>query len=395
MIDVLLVISQGEYRADGGVASTSNVLSCLNGLSCHVVTNRASRATERWRDAGISVTVAPFDGYLHAETSLKQIQALIRSNVQAFRHVSAMQPDVVHLNDRTAFRGWGIGARCAGVPLVDNVRDTQPELNGMRRLKWLVELTLSARVLTLSDDMNVRWARSLRLSALPKPFGAHLQDKFTSIYSIVDTERFKPVPDEERVRLRHDLNVDGTPLLTYIASFHPKKAQLPFIERTLPPLLEDNSDVTVAFVGDFEPDENDQARACQEAVDRLGLHDHVRFVGYQSNVEQWYQAADLNVLASEKEGLARSMIESLACGTPVISSDVASAKEILEGYGCGRVVPQGAYEQLEEAIVELWQNDSLRKEMGERGAEVARELFDPETIAHQYQALYEEVERGI
>jgi len=89
------------------------------------------------------------------------------------------------------------------------------------------------------------------------------------------------------------------------------------------------------------------------------------------------------------------MIESLACGTPVISSDVASAKEILEGYGCGRVVPQGAYEQLEEAIVELWQNDSLRKEMGERGAEVARELFDPETIAHQYQALYEEVERGI
>jgi glycosyltransferase involved in cell wall biosynthesis len=85
------------------------------------------------------------------------------------------------------------------------------------------------------------------------------------------------------------------------------------------------------------------------------------------------------------------MIESLACGTPVVSFDVASAKEIIEGYGCGRVVPQGAYEQLEEAIVELWQNDSLREEMGQRGAEAVRELFDPETIARQYRMLYEEV----
>ena len=395
MVDVLFVISQGKNRADGGVASISNVLSCLNGFSCHVVTNRPSRAVEEWRDAGIGVTVAPFDRYRHKAKTLQQIQALIWSNIQAYHHVSAVQPDVVHVNDRTTFRGWGIGARCAGVPVVDNVRDTQPELSGMRRLKWLVELTLSARVLTLSDDMSARWARSLRLDALPKSLGAILHDKFTSIYSIVDAERFKPVPDEAKVRLRRELDVEGTPLLTYVASFHPKKAQLPLIEQALPVLAERHPDVMVAFVGDFQPDENDQARTCQEAVGRLGLQDHVRFVGYQSDVEQWYQAADLNVLASKKEGLARSMIESLACGTPVISFDVASAKEILEGYGCGRVVPQGAYEQLKEAIVELWQNDSLREEMGQRGAEAARELFEPESIARQYRTLYEEVGREV
>jgi len=395
MIDVLFVISQGKKRADGGIASISNVLSSLNGLPCHVVTNCASRATEWWRDAGIDVTVAPFDRYRHKATTLQQIQVLVGSNIQAYHHVSVVQPDVVHVNDRAAFRGFGIGARCAGAPVVNNIRDTQPELSGMRRLKWLVELTLSARVLTLSDDMNVRWAQSLRLSALPKSLGTHLQDKFTSIYSIVDTEHFTPVPDEAQVRLRRELNIDGTPLLTYVASFHPKKAQLPFIKRALPALVEHHPDVTVAFVGDFQPDENDRARACEEAVNRLGLRDHVRFTGYQSGVEQWYQAADLNVLASEKEGLARSMIESLACGTPVISFDVASAKEILEGYDCGRVVPRGAYEQLEEAIAELWQNDSLRKEMGQRGVEAARELFEPETIAKQYQSLYKEVGRGI
>jgi glycosyltransferase involved in cell wall biosynthesis len=226
---------------------------------------------------------------------------------------------------------------------------------------------------------------------LPKSLGAILHDKFTSIYSTVDAERFTPVPGEAQVRLRRELNIDGKPLLTYVASFHPKKAQLPFIEQVLPALVEHHPDVTVAFVGDFQPNENDRARACEEAVDRLGLRDHVRFTGYQSGVEQWYQAADLNILASKKEGLARSMIESLACGTPVVSFDVASAREILEEHDCGRVVPQGDYEQLREAIVKLWQNDSLREEMGQRGAEAARELFDSKKITRQYRRLYNDI----
>ena len=390
-IDVLFVISQASRGADGGVSSISNALLNLDEVRRHVVTNRASDTTQVWRDSGISVTITPFDRYPRKTSTFRQIQALVRSNIQAYCHATYTQPDVVHVNDRTAFRGWGLGARCVGAPVVDNIRDTQPERRGMRRLKWLFELALSARVLTLSEDMNARWIRSLHLDALPEPLGSHLQDKFTSIYSIVDTERFTPVPDEAQVRLRRELGVDGTPLLTYVASFHPKKAQLPFIERVLPALVEHHPDATVAFVGDFQPDENDRARACEEAVNRLGLHDHVRFTGYQSDVEQWYQAADLNVLASEKEGLARSMIESLACGTPVISFDVASAKEILEGYGCGRVVPQGDYDQLREEIVKLWQNSSLRKEMGQQGVETARELFDPESIARQYRTLYEEV----
>ena len=387
----MFIVKQSTRSADGGMSSISNIILNLDGTNPHIVTNRCSNATQTWSDEGINVSVIPFDRYHRKASTFRKVQSLVRSNMRAYRHVSSVQPDVVHVNDRTAFRGWGFGVRCAGVPIVNNVRDTQPNLDGTRRLKWLVELTLSARVLTLSEDMSARWAQSLRLDALPEPLSTCLHEKLTSIYSIVDAERFKPVPSEAKVRLRRELDVDGTPLLTYVASFHPKKAQLPFIERALPALVEHHPDVTVAFVGDFQPDENDRARACKEAVDRLDLHDHVRFVGYQSDVEQWYQAADLNVLASKKEGLARSMIESLACGTPVVSFDVASAREILEEHDCGRVVSQGDYEQLREAIVKLWQNDSLREEMGQRGAEAARELFDSKKIARQYRRLYNDI----
>lgn len=390
--NVQFVITQSDRSADGGVSSISNVVSRFSSHNVNVITNIRSKTVKKFRRGGVEVSVLPYDGYLRCEGVQKTLK-MVKSNIRAYRHTSATQPDVVHVNDRTAFRGWGIGARAAGAPVVDNVRDTQPELSGMRRLKWLVELTLSARVLTLSDDMSVRWARSLRLDTLPKPLGAHLQDKFTSIYSIVDTERFKPVPDEAQVRLRREMNIDGKPLLTYVASFHPKKAQLPLIEQALPMLAERHPDITVAFVGDFRPDENEQARACQKAVDHLDLHDHVRFAGYQSNVEKWYQAADSTVLASRKEGLARAMIESLACGTPVVSFDVASAHEILTQHNCGTVVPHGAYDVLADAVTALWTNAEMRETLSKNGAHAARDLFNPEKVVQQYQALYEDLVR--
>jgi glycosyltransferase involved in cell wall biosynthesis len=176
-----------------------------------------------------------------------------------------------------------------------------------------------------------------------------------------------------------------------VASFHPKKKQRSFIENSLPELVEDNPGAQVAFVGDFNPGQNPHAAECQQAVEELGLADHVHFAGYRSDVERWYQAADITVLASEKEGLARSMIESIACGTPVISFDVASAREILEEHECGVVVPQRDYDGLSQAISKLWADQQRRNTMGENGASAAQKLFDPDRIVEEYEALYKEV----
>jgi glycosyltransferase EpsD len=261
----------------------------------------------------------------------------------------------------------------------------------VRRWKWLVELALSDRMITLSKDMCRRWSECLRLDSLPYPLRSHYKSRLNYIYSIVDGERFSPPNELKASDIRNRIGIQGDPLITYVGWFHPKKQQLSFIKKALPSLVNEVPSLKVAFLGDFDPDSNEHAKASLEAVNRMDLGDDVRFVGYRDDVERWYQAADLNVLASEKEGLARSMIESLSCGTPVVSFNVASAKEILEKHDCGRVGPQGDYDQLQEAVVELWLDDSLRKEMGQRGVKVTRELFDPEAIAHQYQKLYEEV----
>jgi glycosyltransferase involved in cell wall biosynthesis len=258
-------------------------------------------------------------------------------------------------------------------------------------MKWLAEFALSDLVLMLSEDMCRRWVRMLGIQRLPGQIRSRLRNKLNYVYSIVDPNRFRPIPEERREVIRNELGLHGSPLLTYVGSFTPKKNQISLIREVLPQLVRQHPDLKVAFVGDFDPSENAYADSCRRAVEELGLSDNVFFAGYRDDIERWYQTADMTLLASSKEGLARSMIESLACGTPVVSFNVASAKEILEEHNCGVVVPQGHYAQFVDAIFELWENDCSRQEMGERGVDVARKLFDPETIIQQYRAIYEGV----
>jgi len=386
--DILFVITQNNSTANGGVKSVSNVV-CNTPLDVHIVTNKHTPYVNMWQSCGSKVFVRKYDRYTDL-TGLSKLFNLVYFNIRSYFHVSTLNPSVVHTNDRPAFRSSALGILAANVPIVNNIRDTHPRMQGLRRVKTLLEFALSDVVLTLSQEMCACWTETLRFEVFPESLRRSFLEKMTFIYSIVDPNRFHP-PETGQQDIRTDLEVAGAPLLAYVASFHPKKRQLAFIEKVLPDLVDQHPEATVAFVGDFVPSKNDQAHACRRVVEALGLNDNVRFTGYRDDVERWYQAADLTVLASENEGLARSMIESVACGTPVVSFDVASAREILEGHNCGLVVPQGNYRELRTGIIELWEDDSLRTSMGRQGATIARTLFNPETVARQYQTLYQRI----
>ena len=144
----------------------------------------------------------------------------------------------------------------------------------------------------------------------------------------------------------------------------------------------------VHFVGDFDLETDAYARWCLAEAKNACVEKSVSFVGYTEGVADWYRALDAVAVPSRNEGLARCMIESLACGTPVVSFDVCSAREILEGRDCGVVVASGNHEALAEALASLASDSEARVRLGARGATVARELFDPTEIVRAYERLY-------
>jgi glycosyltransferase involved in cell wall biosynthesis len=374
---VVFVVTQSGNHANGGVESITQVLEHLRRVRPLVVTQMETRINRRWRDAGCEVLIWSMPA--------PRPTSLVRTNQLMFKLLRSTGCRIVHCNDILALWHTAFGARMAGARVVFNVRNIK---QGTARYgwRWHVARRISDRQLVLSKEM--RAALASRLGLKDSSAGANART-IEYIYSAVDPLSLSPMMGIERAALRARLGIAAECFaIGIVAAFEPRKAQLDFITECVPHLKRLLPQARIFFVGDFNPEGNDYARRCQSAVEALGLGKSVSFTGYQSEMNQWYRALDLLVVASRNEGLARCMIESLACGTPVVSFDVCSAREILEEGGCGVVVPQGDFKSLVERLAALAGAPTVRERFGVRGAALARELFEPREIVSRYEQLY-------
>lgn len=114
------------------------------------------------------------------------------------------------------------------------------------------------------------------------------------------------------------------------------------------------------------------------------LEDKVEFVGFTQNPEIYYQRADLFVLSSAWEGFGNVIVEALAFGLPVVSTDCESGPaEILESGKYGRLVPVGDFQAMASEI-----NSVLAKNPYEPANQIARSKdFSEQEIGKQYYEL--------
>jgi glycosyltransferase involved in cell wall biosynthesis len=147
-------------------------------------------------------------------------------------------------------------------------------------------------------------------------------------------------------------------------------------------------DAALVLVGAGEL-EGDLRRLAEE----LGIAPWVRFLGWQPNPFRFMRRADLFVLSSDYEGFGNVLVEAMACGCPVISTDCPYGPvEILGGGRYGILVPVGDEEGLARGMVQVLQDSALRQRLREGGQLRAQE-FDVRIIARQYEELFRSVAR--
>jgi glycosyltransferase involved in cell wall biosynthesis len=126
----------------------------------------------------------------------------------------------------------------------------------------------------------------------------------------------------------------------------------------------------------------------QRQVRELGLSGAVDFVGFQSNMEEWFSVADITVLPSFYEGLPLVAIESLAAGTPVVATAVDGTPEIVIHERTGLTVRPGAPEELAAAISTMLADPALRAKFGSAGRAWVEEEFSQEKQVRRTEDLY-------
>jgi len=110
-------------------------------------------------------------------------------------------------------------------------------------------------------------------------------------------------------------------------------------------------------------------------VEQLGIQDHVVFTGLiqPENVPLWLQQGDLGIIAYPVNSFTNTTISNklfhyMAAGVPILSTDMAPTRRILEEVGCGRTIPQGSsYQEIAEIILRLKSSPEERAAMGRRG----------------------------
>lgn len=387
-IPVGFVIFQTGNRANGGVESITQIVERARSIRPVIVTQMETAVTARWRRAGLEVHVLPaaYEAWSEGRAAIRHLP---RNNAWMAAFVRRRGIGIVHINDIRGFLNLGPGARAAGARLVLNVRDVKPA-DQPYTAKWRLAASMSDHVVALSNEMAADVAARLCGDSLF--FG---RPRVDHIYSAVDLDVMRPLSTADRAALRARLGLPPDRfVLAYVAAFNDKKAQLAFLERGLPAIAAGWPSALVCFVGDFRPETDPYARRCADAVAARGLDGHVRFAGYTAAVADWYQAADAILLASRHEGLARCMIEGLACGTPVVSFAVCSAREILAGHACGVVVPEGDHTALAAAVAALAADPGRRVTLGAAGARAARQLFEPSLGVRRYEEIYLALGRG-
>jgi glycosyltransferase involved in cell wall biosynthesis len=207
----------------------------------------------------------------------------------------------------------------------------------------------------------------------------------------VDVRTFQPRSGQS-IRNRLDIPRDAF-VIGMFASFKAQKNHGLLLDAAKD-IIDSTDSVRFLFVGDTlykgGSDSNAYTAWLSDRVDQLGIRDYCVFAGNRSDVEHVYPACDLTVLPSLFEGTPNVLLESMACGVPVVATDVSDNREIVPDGEVGFIVPSGDVRQLRDRILQLLRSRDLREQMSLRAREWVVRQFSSERLAERTATVYRE-----
>jgi len=185
-------------------------------------------------------------------------------------------------------------------------------------------------------------------------------DRIRVIPNGVDTDKFRPA---DKAATRQALGIPATAnVILTVAGIYDQKGQHLVVE-TLPALAAEFPDLLYIVVGQSRSSAD--IDRLQQSAARLGVAPQIRIIGPQRHEEvpRWFAAADIFCLATATEGWANVLLESLACGVPVVTTSVGGNPEIIRRPSLGTLVPWNDVPALREALRHAlrapWDRDEL------------------------------------
>ena len=346
------------------------------------VTPAGAPAAQRLRAAGVEVVEVPLHR-LRATPDPRAQAAFGASFVPEVRRLRRLirdrAIDVVQVHGDTHAHG-ALAAHLEGAAVVWQLYDTRTP-PPLRRA--------TMPVVTRVADTITTWGAALGHAY---PGTARLGERWIVVFPPVPDEDFSPPDELARARARALLEVpDGALVVGAIGNRNPSKGHEYFV-RALAALRDRHPDAVGRVLGAASPPHADYERRVLAEARELGLDDAaftMRDGG--TRIPELLPGFDVLVLSSVplSEGMPTVLLEAMACGVPVVATDVAAVRELVVDGETGFVVPAQDPAALAAAVGRMLGDEALRRRMGDAGRVRFSDAFSIDALAGRHLRAYE------
>jgi len=292
-----------------------------------------------------------------------------------------LKPDILHTRNLSALESQVVGAaaRIKGRVHGEHGRDIY-DLHGKSRKYNLLRRAIQPLVgqyIAVSRDL-AGWLRDT--VGVPSR-------KITQIYNGVDSVKFHPRNGARQLLGPPGFAADDTVLIGSVGRLAHVKDFPTLIQafgrmRELWP--EGRDRLRLMVVGD-----GPTRSECEHLIAELGLGEHIWLTGDRSDVPELMRAMDLFVLPSLGEGISNTILEAMACGLPVIATDVGGNPELVSPDKTGTLVPPADQEKMAQALLAYVRDPARMAEDGEAARAEIEARFSMEAMVAGYMSVYD------
>lgn len=293
-----------------------------------------------------------------------------------WRAMSELRPDIIHVNHSFSAAVCLLLARFNGRPATVAFEGTM--LSRYGRLRGMLQAWLYSRADRIISVSNAAAEVNARVGG----FLAQCAER-TVIYNGVD---LGDLNGQEGRPCECSTNHTGL-VVGYVGDLKPVK-DVETLIRAFGRVARRHEDWRLMIVGGGPLEQQ-----LRKMVAEIGLSSCVEFTGQVERAEVYRRLRDMDmfIMPSLVEGLSEAVAQALACGVPVIVSDIAPNREIIAGGACGRLFPPGDADALARQIEALGADPEGARALSKRGRRHAEECLDIGKIVQQYHALYDEL----
>nr|MBN1857941.1 glycosyltransferase family 4 protein [Candidatus Bipolaricaulota bacterium] len=328
---------------------------------------------------------------------------LLRSLLALRRLMREERFDIVHVHTPVASALGRVAAKLSGVPLI--LYTVHGFYFHERMARW------KRCILVAAERFLGRRCTSKLLCVSGEDAGTAVRERIArpedvvDLHSVgVDTDRFEPhdAIADERLRRWSALGVanleagGGAKIIGFVGRLVREKGLLDLIQ-AMKHVTSEHPQAHLVVVGgeDRTGRDRETPRIARDLIARENLGDSIRFLGVRDDVPELLPLLDVFVLPSYREGMPRSILEAMACGVPVVATDIRGCREEVVDSETGRLVPPGDVQALSQAIRELLDHPERARWMGAAGRRRVEQAFDERDVIARHVAWYAEWTQGM